>query len=82
MRDAANAAYERTLKPFHGWISSSAFAVVLRFPPARDAFVASLGEDEEATYRGMREGVEGFAPVLAKIHAFLEENGLNDPAKV
>ena len=64
-------------------ISSCArIASVLRFPPARDAFVASLGEDEEATYRGMREVVEGFAPVLAKIHAFLEENGLNDPAKV
>jgi Ca2+:H+ antiporter len=77
MKTLANAAYERSLKPYHGWISSSAFAVVLAFPPSREVFEASLDGDHE----NMAEVAEGLAPVLEKIHRFLDENGLNDESK-
>ena len=42
-KEAASIAYAEKLKPFHGWVSSSAFSVVLQFPPARKGFVENLG---------------------------------------
>ena len=80
MKEAANRAYERRLKPFHGWIAGGVFSAVLSFPPSRDAFVESLGGD--AAYQSMAQVTGGFGPVLEKIHAFLVENNLNDPTKV
>lgn len=80
LKEIANASYEQNLKPFHGFMASSAFSVVLQFPPTREAFVNSLGG--ESAYEGMEKVVEGFRPALGKIHAFLDENKLNDPSKV
>mmetsp|Transcript_26631 Transcript_26631/g.42672 ORF Transcript_26631/g.42672 Transcript_26631/m.42672 type:complete len:197 (+) Transcript_26631:164-754(+) len=80
LKEAANLSYEKCLKPFHGFFASSAFTVLLQFPPGRDAFVASLGG--EGAYQGMQEVVAGFKPTLDKIHQFLEENSLNHPTKV
>ena len=74
----AASAYESSLKPYHGWLASSAFAVVLQFPPSREAFAASLDGD----YEQMAEVARRLAPTLAKVHAFLQENGLHDETKV
>ena len=97
VKDAASAAYARTLKPFHGFVSGAAFAVIMNFPPTRDKFVAALGGknggktgdgdgDGDAaasrTYEEMREVVDGLSPILEKIHAFLVAEGLDDPTKV
>ena len=80
MKEAASRAYERCLKPFHGWIAGGVFSAVLSFPPSREAFVDSLGGD--AAYQSMAQVTRGFGPVLEKIHAFLAENNLDDPTKV
>ena len=80
MKDCANDAYARRLKPYHGWISSGAFSVVMSFPPSRTDFVNSLGG--EGAYADIKAVVDGFTPVLAKIHQFLVENALDDPTKV
>lgn len=63
-----------------GFFASSAFMVVLQFPPTREVFVESLGG--EASYECMDKVVAGFKPTLDKIHQFLETNNLNDPTKV
>ena len=80
VKEAASRAYERCLKPFHGWIAGGVFSAVLSFPPSREAFVDSLGGD--AAYQSMAQVARGFGPVLEKIHAFLVENNLDDPTKV
>jgi hypothetical protein len=80
MKECANEAYEKCLKPYHGFFASSAFSVVLQFPPTRENFVQSLGG--EAAYEGMEQVVAEFKPTLDKIHQFLEDNNLNDPTKV
>ena len=80
MKDCANDAYARCLKPYHGWISSSAFSVVMSFPPSRRDFVNSLGG--EGAYGDIGRLTAGFSPVLAKTHQFLVDNGLDDPTKV
>ena len=74
-------AYERTLKPFHGWVSAAAFSVVLKFPPTRASFVASIG-GEDVVKTSAVVLVEKFSPLLEEIDSFLTEEGLNDPTKV
>lgn len=80
LKEAANESYEKCLKPYHGFIASSAFTVVLQFPPTREVFVESLGG--EAAYEGMEKFAAGFNPTLEKIHQFLVDNNLNDTSKV
>ena len=64
LKEAANESYEKCLKPFHGFFASSAFSVVLQFPPTRETFVESLGGD--AAYEGMEKAgsVVQFTPLL------------------
>ena len=71
----------KKLKPLHGWVSSSAFSVVLQFPPARKGFVESLGGEKVLETDG-KELVEKFGPVLKHIDEFLTKEDLNDPSKV
>ena len=78
MKHIAARAYASTLQPYHGWLASSAFAVVLQFPPSREAFVESLDGD----YETMADVARRLAPTLAAVHAFLAENGLHDETKV
>ena len=78
LKEVAHGAYATTLKPYHGWLASSAFAVVLQFPPSREVFVNSLDGD----YENMAEVARRLAPTLARVHAFLNENQLHDESKV
>jgi hypothetical protein len=78
LKEVAHGAYATTLKPYHGWLASSAFAVVLQFPPTREAFVNSLNGD----YENMTEVARKLRPTLERIHKFLHENGLHDESKV
>ena len=79
-KEAASIAYAEKLKPFHGWVSSSAFSVVLQFPPARKGFVENLGGEMVLETDG-KELVEKFGPVLKRIDDFLTKEDLNDPSK-
>jgi len=78
LKEVAHGAYATTLKPYHGWLASSAFAVVLQFPPSREAFVNSLNGD----YENMTEVARRLRPTLERVHKFLKENGLHDESKV
>jgi hypothetical protein len=78
--DASNASYKQTLAPFHGWLSKTAFSVVLSFPPSTSTFVASLGGD--AAYEAMATMATKFDPILKRVDSFLTEEGLNDPTPV
>ena len=78
LKHIAARAYASTLQPYHGWLASSAFAVVLQFPLSREAFVESLDGD----YETMADVARRLAPTLAAVHAFLAENGLHDETKV
>jgi hypothetical protein len=68
-------------KEFHGWVSAAAFSVVLKFPPTRASFVASIG-GEDVVKTSAVVLVEKFSPLLEEIDSFLTEEGLNDPTKV
>jgi hypothetical protein len=56
-KEAASIAYAEKLKPFHGWVSSSAFSVVLQFPPARKGFVETYRR--LSNQRGFERSVQG-----------------------
>mmetsp|Transcript_15507 Transcript_15507/g.21406 ORF Transcript_15507/g.21406 Transcript_15507/m.21406 type:complete len:201 (+) Transcript_15507:70-672(+) len=76
--DAANTAYITCLQPYHGWIASSAFTVVLNLCGSREAFENALGG--EAGDRA--QFLQSFGPVLQSVHTFLVENKLDDPNKI
>ena len=81
MKDCANDAYARRPQAVPlGWISSSAFSVVMSFPPSRRDFVNSLGGEGRTETPGRLTA--GFSPVLADPYRFLVDNGLDDPTKV
>lgn len=76
MSQAATDAYNLTLKKWHGWIASSAFAVALKLIPERTKFMAVLGEgDLEADIKSF---VVSFSPLLQENHEFLKSVGLDD----
>ena len=95
--DAARAAYDATLRPFHGYLTQAVFTAVLYATPYRATFEAALlkhdvtaGEDaspapaaaSQALADDIAQFVAAFAPVLARIHAHLAEAGQDDPARV
>mmetsp|Transcript_265 Transcript_265/g.816 ORF Transcript_265/g.816 Transcript_265/m.816 type:complete len:204 (-) Transcript_265:108-719(-) len=79
---AASEAYKARLAPFHGFLSKSAFTVVMNVVPSRATFVESLGADEASVKAELSAVSDRFGPLLAKVHAFLEAEGLNDPTPV
>jgi len=73
---AANEAYNVTLKPYHGWIAQTAFMTAMRFIPNRDSFFASLGSGDLTG--DIDHFMSDFSPLLAENHEFLKKNGLAD----
>lgn len=88
---AAAAAYDATLRPFHGFLTSTLFSAIIYAAPYRSTFESALlghasrsvspGE-AEALQSHMASFVAGFAPLLARVHVFLGEQGQDDPAVV
>ncbi|XP_014504279.1 glycolipid transfer protein 3-like [Vigna radiata var. radiata] len=74
MEQVVEEAYELTLKPWHGWISSAAFRVALRLVPESKTFVNILRTDEE-NYDTLKEKMQMlvslFVPFLEDIHGIL-----------
>ncbi|KXZ52876.1 hypothetical protein GPECTOR_8g257 [Gonium pectorale] len=73
--------YSTTLMQFHGFFASSAFTLAFKFVPSREQFMSSVGGGPEVMAE-LLAFVNAFSEVLAEIHTFLEEQGLNDPTKV
>ncbi|GIL65848.1 hypothetical protein Vafri_19494 [Volvox africanus] len=73
--------YGMTLMRYHGFFASSAFSLAFKFVPSREQFFANVGRGPEVMVE-LKAFVDGFSPVLAEIHKFLDEQGLDDPTKV
>jgi hypothetical protein len=95
--DAARDAYEKTLRPFHGYLTQAVFTAVLYATPYRATFEAALlkhnaaaGEEAspapeaaaQALADDMAQFVAAFGPVLARIHTHLVDAGQDDPSRV
>ncbi|KAK8473186.1 hypothetical protein PHAVU_001G072800 [Phaseolus vulgaris] len=74
MEQVVEEAYEVTLKPWHGWISSAAFRVALRLVPESKTFVNILKTEEE-NYDILKEKMQMlvslFVPFLEDVHCIL-----------
>lgn len=68
--DAANAAYEKVLKPYHGWITSSVFWGALKLVPSRETLYENLGKTESLE-DDMGSFVAQFGSILSKINDHL-----------
>ncbi|GIM06574.1 hypothetical protein Vretimale_10798 [Volvox reticuliferus] len=73
--------YAMTLMQYHGFFASSAFSLAFKFAPSREQFLSSVGQGPEVMEE-LKAFVDGFYPVLAEIHKFLDDQGLDDPTKV
>ncbi|GLI60579.1 hypothetical protein VaNZ11_002696 [Volvox africanus] len=73
--------YGMTLMRYHGFFASSAFSLAFKFVPSREQFLSNVGRGPEVMVE-LKAFIDGFSPVLAEIHKFLDEQGLDDPTKV
>lgn len=74
-------AYNITLKPRHGWISSAAFKVALKLVPDSKTFIDLLRENDES-YDAQTEKIKILvsllAPFLEGIHCILKAYDLEN----
>jgi len=84
--EAAQAAYACTLAPFHGWVTSALFSVVLKAAPYRATFERALVREGTPDSAGLALEMAAFCsrfdPLLARLQAMLVERDLDDPSTV
>ena len=89
--EAASAAYAATLRPFHSYVTTTLFSLLIHAAPYRATFERALarrGAEPEAETQPevlaieMAAFVAAFAPLLARIHLFLSDMGQDDPTCV
>eukprot|EP00239_Pterosperma_sp_CCMP1384_P000534 CAMPEP_0197852658 /NCGR_PEP_ID=MMETSP1438-20131217/21162_1 /TAXON_ID=1461541 /ORGANISM="Pterosperma sp., Strain CCMP1384" /LENGTH=199 /DNA_ID=CAMNT_0043466815 /DNA_START=67 /DNA_END=666 /DNA_ORIENTATION=+ len=78
LSEVATDAYGEHLRPYHGFMASSAFSLVLKVLSSRDPFVQACG----GTSEDMQAFVDKFTPLLKDVHQLLVDNGLNDTTPV
>ncbi|XP_076943285.1 glycolipid transfer protein 3-like [Bidens hawaiensis] len=74
MQHAVEEAYESTLKPWHGWISSTAYRVALKLVPDNKAIIEILlseAKDEETLKDDLKTFTALLIPLLDDIHSIL-----------
>ncbi|XP_061343476.1 glycolipid transfer protein 1-like [Gastrolobium bilobum] len=77
MRRACADSYNKTLKPWHGWLASSSFGVAIKLLPDRKKFmeiISGTGDFDS----DMEKFCTGFSSVLAENHQYLASVGMND----
>ncbi|KAI3685520.1 hypothetical protein L6452_34768 [Arctium lappa] len=75
MEHAVEEAYEATLKPWHGWISSTAYRVALKLVPDNKTLIDILKsevEDRETFKKEIKTFTSLLLPLLDEIHSILE----------
>ncbi|KAK1427171.1 hypothetical protein QVD17_15854 [Tagetes erecta] len=80
MQQAVEEAYESTLKPWHGWISSTAYRVALKLVPDNKTMIdilTSEAKDEETLKNDIKTFMTLLTPLLHDIHSILETYGLD-----
>ena len=83
--DCASQAYGATLKPYHGFLASSAFSVALLAVPSASGLVSALGgdcADPVALQAAMRAFSVRWRGVLARVRGAVERHGLWFPDQV
>ncbi|KAH9508296.1 Pleckstrin y domain-containing A member 8 [Bulinus truncatus] len=81
MRNIVLAAYETTLKPYHGKVSRFLFANLTRFVPYRSKFIKALMLSDDATVEMIFSDIDlyitDFTENLDMIDSLLNQHGLN-----
>ncbi|KAJ8541536.1 hypothetical protein K7X08_002352 [Anisodus acutangulus] len=80
MEQAVQESYNKTLKPWHGWISSAAFKVALKLVPDSRGFITILmGKDRnnDEFKKELCTFISLLAPLLKEIHDVLDAYGLD-----
>ncbi|XP_047325213.1 glycolipid transfer protein 1-like [Impatiens glandulifera] len=76
LEKACNDSYGKTLKKWHGWLSSSSFTVAIKLVPDRKKFMEVLGDPDNVN-ADMKKFYTTFSPLLQEIHKFLGRMGLD-----
>ncbi|KAK1300368.1 hypothetical protein QJS10_CPB13g00849 [Acorus calamus] len=74
LNQAIEEAYQSTLKPWHGWISSAAYKVALKLIPEREEFISLLmtkGQDYNMLKKDIQCLVSLLLPFLNDVHSIL-----------
>ncbi|CAN0885907.1 Glycolipid transfer protein 1 [Linum grandiflorum] len=77
MPQVCSAAYSRTLKKWHNWLSSSSFTVVMKLAPDRKKFVEIIGGTGDLNAE-MLQFCISLAPFLKENHKFLGRVGMDN----
>ncbi|GKA70437.1 glycolipid transfer protein 3-like protein [Tanacetum coccineum] len=80
MEKAVEGAYEATLKPWHGWISSTAYRIALKLVPDNKTMIDILiseAHDQETLRQDIKTFRSMIVPLLDEIHSILETYGLD-----
>ena len=79
-----NAAYEGSLKQFHGWMVKKIFSLAMMAVPYRKDFIIALGKDipEQQVLDEMKAALELMAANLDKINEFYQQTGQERSDKV
>ncbi|XP_006356274.1 glycolipid transfer protein 3-like isoform X2 [Solanum tuberosum] len=80
MEQAVQESYTNTLKPWHGWISSAVFKVVLKLVPDSKGLITILkGKDKnnDDFKKELRTFISLLAPLLEEIHEVLAVYGID-----
>ncbi|KAL3675357.1 hypothetical protein R1sor_025305 [Riccia sorocarpa] len=76
MHQACTEAYAATLKKWHGWVASAAFAVAMKLVPDRKKFFSLLGDGN--LNADIESFISTFSPILQENHNFLKSVGMDD----
>eukprot|EP00899_Mesostigma_viride_P020235 jgi/Mesvir1/28212/Mv04765-RA.1 len=82
MTEAMDAAYDKTLLPFHGWLTEKAMRASMYVCETKEHFIAALGPTKEVVFEEMRKCSEAMAPVLERVKATFLELDMEDTRKV
>ncbi|XP_072970103.1 glycolipid transfer protein 3-like [Typha angustifolia] len=76
LQQVVEEAYNSTLKPWHGWISSAAFKIALKLIPERKIFTSFLmgkGQDYSMLKDEIHKLVPLLRPLLDEIHCLMKK---------
>lgn len=74
---AANDAYNNTLYQYHNWVTASAFFVVLKMVPTREAFFEKFDMPTPVAIAQIKVCIEQISPMLAAVGQHLLHHGLD-----
>ncbi|GAB4861155.1 hypothetical protein Ancab_036312 [Ancistrocladus abbreviatus] len=80
MEEAVEDSYNMTIKPWHGWISATAYKVALKLLPDNKTFISLLmakGQNFDTLRDEIQTLISLLVPLLEDIHSILRSYGLD-----